>query len=79
MPHIVDAHGDDFANIGVQQAKIPDVVMQAVTHGKLVGYQGAVTGRPIYGIAVNGQTQRIAVATGNNGFIVGANPAGGMK
>ena len=77
--HSVDAHGEDFANIGVSQVKIPDVVMQAATQGKLVGYQGAGTSRPIYEITINGQTQRIAVTTGNNGFIVGANPAGGVK
>ena len=61
------------------KAQVPDVVMKAVTKGKLVDYQGAGTGRPIYEITINGQPQRIAVTTGNNGFIVGANPAGGVK
>jgi hypothetical protein len=79
LQHIVGAHGEDFANIGVPEAKIPEVVIQAATQGKLVGYQGSGTGRPIYEITINGRTQRIAVTTGNNGFIVGANPAGGMK
>lgn len=79
LQHIVDAHAEDFANIGVSKAQIPEVVMQAATQGKLVGYQGVGTGRPIYEITINGQPQRIAVTTGNNGFIVGANPAGGMK
>ncbi len=77
--HIVDTYGEDFANIDVPHVKIPDVVTQAATQGKLVGYQGAATGRPIYEITINGQTQRIAVTTGNNGFIVGTNPAGGVK
>ncbi|CAN5696869.1 hypothetical protein BH11PSE12_BH11PSE12_34580 [soil metagenome] len=79
LQHIIDAHADDFANIGVKQAQIPDVVMQAATQGKLVGYQGAGTGRTIYEVTINGQTQRISVTTSNNGFIVGANPAGGVK
>lgn len=53
--------------------------MEAVTKGKIVGYQGRGVGRPIYEPPVNGQTRRIAVTTGSNGFIVGANPAGGVK
>ena len=58
--------GEDFAKIGVPEAQIADVVMQAVTEGKLVGYQGAGTGRPIYEITINGQPQRIAVPTSTN-------------
>lgn len=38
-----------------------------------VGVQRA---RPIYEFTLNGQTQRIAIDVGDNGFIVGANPAG---
>jgi len=79
LQHIVKAHGEDFAKIGIPEAKIPDIVMQAATQGKLVGYQGRDTGRPIYEIMINGATHRIAVTTGNNGFIVGANPAGRVK
>ena len=76
LQHIIDDHANDFANIGVPSSQIPSVVMQAVTEGKVVGYQGAGTGRPIYETIVNGQSQRIAVTVGDNGFIVGANPAG---
>lgn len=79
LQHIVDEHAGDFANIGVSQSQIPSVVMQAVTDGKIVGYQGAGTGRPIYETIFNGQPQRIAVTVSNNGFIVGANPAGKVK
>jgi filamentous hemagglutinin len=79
LQHIMNAHGEDFANIDVPAVKIPEVIMQAVTQGKLVSYQGAGTGRPIYEVTMNGQTLRIAVTTGNNGFIVGANPVGGVK
>jgi len=79
LQHIVEGHASDFASIGVSSDKISSVVMQAVTEGKIVGYQGAGIGRPIYEITINGQPQRIAVTVGNNGFIVGANPAGGIK
>ena len=79
LQHIVDGHASDFANIGVSEAQIPSVVMQTVTEGNIVGYQGSGTGRPIYQTTINGQPQRIAVTIGSNGFIVGANPAGRGK
>jgi filamentous hemagglutinin len=79
LQHIVEAHGDDFANIGVTEDQIPSLVMQAVTEGNVVGYQGAGVGRPIYSVTINGQAQGIAVTTGSNGFIVGANPTGAIK
>lgn len=60
LQHIVQEHGAEFANMGVSPAQIPEVVMQAVTQGKIVGYQGSGTGRPIYEVTVNGQQQRIA-------------------
>ena len=76
LQHIVESHASDFANIGVSEAQIPNVVMKAVKEGDIVGYQGSGTGRPIYQTTINGQPQRIAVTVGSNGFIVGANPAG---
>lgn len=76
---IVIEHADDFASIGVPVHRISTVVMEAVTTGRIVGYQGSGTGRPIYEVMVNGQRQGIAVTVGSNGFIVGANPAGSIK
>ena len=73
LQHIIDQHGDDFARRGISSDQVADVVIKAVTEGKVVGYQG--TGRPIYEVLVNDEVQRIAVTVGNNGFIVGANPA----
>ena len=75
LQHIVQRHGADFANRGISQSQIPQAIMAAVTRGKVVGYQGKGTGRPIYEVGFGGQTHRIAVTTGSNGFIVGANPA----
>jgi filamentous hemagglutinin len=74
LKHIVNKHADDFIKRGITEDQIPDAVMAAVTKGKIAGYQGAGKGRPIYEFQFNGQTQRIAVTTSNNGFIVGANP-----
>jgi hypothetical protein len=79
LQHIIEEHGAEFANMGVSPAQIADVVMQAVTQGKIVGYQGSGTGRPIYEVTVNGQQHQIAVTVGSNGFIVGANPRGSVK
>jgi filamentous hemagglutinin family protein len=79
LAHIIEEHGSQFAQMGISEAEIPSVVMKAVTEGKLIGYQGSGTGRPIYEITINGQPQRIAVTVGSNGYIVGANPKGSGK
>ena len=79
LQHIIEEHGSQFARMGVSEAQIPRVVMRAVSEGKLVGYQGSGVGRPIYELNINGQMQRIAVTVGDNGFVVGANPRGGVK
>lgn len=79
LQHIIEEHAKDFENIGITTDKIPEVVMDAVTNGKLVGYQGRGIGRPIYELNINGIEQRIAITVSENGFIVGANPAGKVK
>lgn len=79
LQHIIEEHGSQFAQMGVSEAQIPGVVMKAVSEGKLVGYQGSGSGRPIYELNINGQPQRIAVTVGDNGFVVGANPRGSVK
>lgn len=79
LRHIVGEHASQFADIGVPENQIPGVVMRAVTEGKVVGYQGRGTARPIYEIQLNGYTQRIAITVSSNGYIVGANPSGRSK
>jgi len=79
LQHIIGEHAKDFANIGVSEAQIPSVVMKAVSEGKVVGYQGKGTGRPIYETVINGETHRLAITVSSNGFMVGANPAGRVK
>jgi filamentous hemagglutinin len=78
LQHIVKAHAQDFANIGVPESRIPNTIINAASRGKIIGHQGVGTGRPIYQVVTDGQTQKIAVTIGNNGYIVGANPAGGL-
>nr|WP_210529736.1 VENN motif pre-toxin domain-containing protein [Pantoea ananatis] len=79
LQHIIGEHKKDFANIGVSEAKIPSVVMKAISEGKVVGYQGKGTGRPIYETVINGEMHRLAITVSSNGFVVGANPAGRLK
>lgn len=74
LKHIIKDHGTDFANKGIAQDQIPDYITKALSDGKVVEYQGRGTGRPIYEFTYNGTTQRVAITTGSNGFIVGANP-----
>jgi filamentous hemagglutinin len=79
LSHILQEHAADFANVGISEAQIPSVIMRAVSEGKIVGYQGRGTGRPIYEVTINGRPQRIAITTGSNGYIVGANPVGSAQ
>jgi len=79
LQHIIGEHAKDFANIGVSEAKIPSVVMKAVTEGKIVGYQGKGAGRPIYETVINGEVHRLAITVSSHGLMVGANPAGRVK
>jgi hypothetical protein len=75
LAHIVKEHALDFAQKGIVEAEIPTAVMKAVTKGDVIGYQGRGFSRPIYRVEFGGQTVDIAITTGDNGFVVGANPA----
>jgi hypothetical protein len=74
LRHVTERHAAEFANIGVPEDKIGRLVFSAVTEGRVVGMQRT---RPIYEVAFEGRTYRVAVSVGDNGFIVGANPVGG--
>lgn len=71
----IRAHSDDFVNSGIPRNEIPEAVTKAVETGRVVGYQGKGTGRPVLEYEHNGTTHRMAVTVSNNGYIVGANPA----
>jgi len=73
LNHVMN-HADDFAKKGIAKDEITDLVMKALNKGEIVGYQGKGTGRPIYKVTFNGETQGVAITVGSNGFIVGANP-----
>jgi len=73
LRHIVGEHGPEFAQRGISELDIPDVVFSALQRNNIVGYQGRGAGRPIYEFDYRGQTYRLAITIGGNGFIVGAN------
>lgn len=73
LAHILQSHGADFERAGISRAQVPGAVMDALSTGRVVGYQGSGTGRAIFELPGG---QRIAVTVGSNGFVVGANPAG---
>jgi hypothetical protein len=70
LQHIIEQHGKEFTQAGVTTKSLPQFLMQAVLNGKKVGMQGT---RPIYETTLKGVTKRVAVSTGSNGYIVGAN------
>ncbi len=73
LKHIIDRHGDQFLHKGISEKQIPDLIMKAVNKGKIIGYQGKGSGRPIYEVTFNGEVQKVAITIGDNGYIVGAN------
>lgn len=73
LAHIIERHQQDFEKRNITAEEIPDLIIQAATHGNLLNYQGR--DRAVYGVSFKGRLHKIAVTIGNNGYIVGANPA----
>lgn len=73
LMHIIAEHGNQFAQRGIPHSEIPDVLFAALKPDNVVGYQGRGMGRPIYEFEYRGNTYKIAITVGDNGFIVGAN------
>jgi len=73
--HVME-HANQFADIGVPREKVGQFVFDAATTGKIIGYQGKGTTRPIYELIFEGRSYKVGVTVASNGFIVGANPVG---
>jgi hypothetical protein len=56
LQHILEEHSLEFADQGIQQNQIPDLIIKALTKGKAVGYQGKKQTRVIYEVNFNGKT-----------------------
>jgi len=76
LQHIYKRHEADFVNKGISRDDIPNVVMNALERGKVVGTNGSAN---VYRITHNGVEQNIAVGVGSNGFVVRANPVSSWK
>ena len=74
LNHIIEVHSADFANKGISTGQIPEFLIDAISQGNIIDYQGVGTDRPIYQVDFYGQTIGVAITTGSNGYIVGANP-----
>lgn len=62
----------NFQRAGIPEDRIVDVVFDALVNGKFVGFMGV--DRPVYEVELDGKVSRIAITTGENGYVVGANP-----
>ena len=69
---ILKDHAEDFANRGITNGQIIDLMIKAITYGIIIGRQGR--SRTIYEIEFNNVKQYISVEIGSNGYIVSANP-----
>jgi YD repeat-containing protein len=74
---LTDKRVAEFAAAGVRREDIGETAFRAVTEGRPIGITGR--DRVVYEVQYNGETKRIAVTVGSNGFIVGANPVGNKK
>ena len=74
LAHVILKHAPQFIRAGIPIDQIPDAIMTAIMHGRIIGYQGQSLTRPIYEFEFQGRRQYIAITTSENGFIVGANP-----
>ncbi len=72
--HIIENHEHEFNGAGISNDDIPNYILEAVYQGNIVGTQGKRDPRTIYEFVYNGETRRVAVQVGSNGYIVSANP-----
>lgn len=74
--HIVDRHGKDFQALGWTDRKLGHVMEKAMKTGTVVAHQNIEqhgAGRPIYRFQHEGQERHLAITTGANGQVIGAN------
>jgi RHS repeat-associated protein len=70
--HILKDHLAEFETQGISERQLPSFLMKALKTGKVIDTQGR--SRSIYEFQYGGQTYRVAIELGSNGFIVSANP-----
>ena len=75
MIHIKIRHAHQFKNVGIDEYVIPDLIREAILHGKIIGKQGkGKTPGDIYEVDFMGKKYRIMIVISGNGFIITAHP-----
>lgn len=72
LAHILNSHGQEFANKGVPPDEVSSTVFRALEDGKKVGAKR--DGTPIYAVTYDGKAWDMVVVVGSNGYIVTAYP-----
>ena len=70
--HILENHREDFLQRGITEEQIPDLIVTAISEGKIIGIQGK--SRIIYQVEMNGIIQYVSIEISPNGYLVSANP-----
>jgi hypothetical protein len=70
--HILENHREDFLQRGITEEQIPDLIVTAISEGKIIGIQGK--SRIIYQVEINGIIQYVSLEISHNGYLVSANP-----
>ena len=72
----IKKHSKEFQDKGIKENLIPELLKEAIIHGKIIGHQKTKNKFPreVYEVEFMGKIIKIAISISNNGFIVGANP-----
>ena len=75
LKHIKQEHSKELNNKGIKDNLIPELLKEAITHGKIIGYQKTKHKFPreVYEVEFMGKMIRISISISGNGFIIGAN------
>lgn len=70
--HILENHQEDFLQRGITEEQIPDLIVTAISEGKIIGIQGK--SRIIYQVEIKEIIQYVSLEISHNGYLVSANP-----
>ena len=72
--HILERHGHDFKNKGIETNQIPNKAIEIATKGELI--TGTVSAKGQKGVLLKMNEDSFIISIGTNGFIVGCYPIG---
>ena len=75
LKHIKIKHSGQFQSKGIEDSAIPELIREAIMHGKVIGRQGnGPTPGDIYEVEFMKVKRTIMISISDNGFIVTAHP-----